>query len=131
MDKHSLQLLLAQGVSVERIAKRFGKDPSTISYWLKRHGLISPYAAKHAAKGALDPQQLEECVQSGITIAEGAEIATEGGRASDARHFRHLDPSTKRLQVSRGIGLSIEALRTRLQNAFCCARIATPKWRVE
>ena len=76
MDKHSLQLLLAQGVSVERIAVRFGKDPSTISYWLQKYGLKSPYAAKHAAKGALDRQQLEECVQSGMTIAEIAERAS-------------------------------------------------------
>jgi transposase len=74
MDKHSLQLLLAQGVSVERIAVRFGKDPSTISYWLEKYGLKSPYAAKHAAKGALERQQLEECVQSGMTIAEIAEV---------------------------------------------------------
>jgi transposase-like protein len=203
MDKHSLQLLLAQGVSVERIAKRFGKDPSTISYWLKRHGLISPYAAKHAARGAPDPQQLEGCVQSGMTIAEiAAEVGrskatvrhwlkrfglrtkngrgtrhpgvtkaaknagllrmtrvcpthgeTEfvlegcgyyrckrcrmdrvlrhrrtvkarlvdeaGGRCSlcgydhalSALHFHHLDPSTKRLELSRSISLSIEALR--------------------
>jgi hypothetical protein len=27
MDKQSLELLLEQGLSVERIAKRFGKDP--------------------------------------------------------------------------------------------------------
>jgi len=31
MEKKSLQQLLDQGISVERIAKRFGKDPSTIS----------------------------------------------------------------------------------------------------
>jgi transposase-like protein len=39
MDKHSLELLLAQGISIERIGKRFGKDPSTVSYWVKKHGL--------------------------------------------------------------------------------------------
>jgi transposase len=85
MDKHSLQLLLAQGVSVERIAVRFGKDPSTISYWLEKYGLKSPYAAKHAARGALDRQQLEECVQSGMTIAEIAEVV--GRSKTTVRHW--------------------------------------------
>jgi transposase len=85
MDKHSLQLLLAQGLSVERIAVRFGKDPSTISYWLQKYGLTSPFAAQHAAKGALDRQQLEECVQSGMTIAE---IAQEVRRSrTTVRHW--------------------------------------------
>jgi transposase-like protein len=85
MDKHSLQLLLAQGMSVERIAVRFGKDPSTISYWLEKYGLRSPFAAKHAAKGALERQQLEECVQSGMTIAEIAEAV--GRSKTTVRHW--------------------------------------------
>src|SRR5581483_6063667 len=33
MEKSSLQLLLAQGLSVAQIGQRFGKDPSTVSYW--------------------------------------------------------------------------------------------------
>lgn len=85
MDKHSLQLLLAQGVSVERIAVRFGKDPSTISYWLAKYGLTSPYASKHAAKGVLERQQLEECVQSGMTIAEIADVV--GRSKATVRHW--------------------------------------------
>ena len=36
MDKESLETLLDQGLSIERIAKRFGKDPSTVSYWMKK-----------------------------------------------------------------------------------------------
>ena len=73
MDKESLELLIGQGLSIERIAKCFGKDPSTISYWMKKHGLQSPYAAKHAAKGGVERGQLEELVGLGMTIAEIAE----------------------------------------------------------
>jgi transposase-like protein len=58
MDKQSLQLLLGKGISVERIAKRFGKDPSTVSYWLKKHGLESPYREKHAPKGGIERDRL-------------------------------------------------------------------------
>jgi transposase/5-methylcytosine-specific restriction endonuclease McrA len=68
MDKDSLELLLSQGLSVERIAKRFGKDPSTISYWLKKHGLESSFIEKHAAKGRLERAELEALVASGASV---------------------------------------------------------------
>lgn len=73
MDRDSLQLLLGQGLSVERIAKRFGKDPSTISYWMKKHGLESPYAEKYAAKGGIERERLAGFVAEGMTIAEIAD----------------------------------------------------------
>ena len=73
MDKQSLELLLGQGLSVERIAKRFGKDPSTISYWMKKHGLVSPYREMHAAKGGIDRERLEALVADRMTIAEIAQ----------------------------------------------------------
>jgi transposase len=75
MDKQALELLLGQGLSIERIAKRFRKDSSTVSYWVKKHGLESPYAEKHAAKGGIGQERLEELIGAGMTIAEiGAEL---------------------------------------------------------
>jgi transposase-like protein len=53
MDKNTLQLLLAQGVSVEQIGRRFGRHPSTVSYWMRKHGLEAPNRAKHASKGGI------------------------------------------------------------------------------
>lgn len=73
MDKESLELLLDQGISVERIAKRFDKDPSTVSYWMKKYGLVSPYREKHAAKGGIAKEQLEVLVAEGMTLAEMAD----------------------------------------------------------
>jgi len=85
MDKQSLELLLGQGVSIERIAKRFGKDPSTVSYWVKKHGLESPHVEKHAAKGGIERERLEELVEAGMTVAE---IAAEVGRSrGTVRHW--------------------------------------------
>lgn len=85
MDKDSLQALLEQGVSVERIAKRFGKDASTIAYWMKKHGLVSPYREKHAAKGGIEREVLEALVSAGSTIAE---IAAAVGRSKGTvRHW--------------------------------------------
>ena len=54
VDKNSLELLLAQGLSVAQIAKRFGKNPSTVSYWMDKHGLEAPNRQKHAAKGGIE-----------------------------------------------------------------------------
>ncbi len=85
MDKESLQSFLDQGLSVERIGKRFDKDPSTVTYWMKKYGLVSPYKEKHAAKGGLERHQLEALVESGMTIAE---IAAEVDRGNaTVRHW--------------------------------------------
>lgn len=73
MNKDSLQLLLAQGLSVEKIARRFGKDPSTISYWMAKHGLEAVNREKYAAKGGIEQQRLEALVEKGLTIAEIAD----------------------------------------------------------
>lgn len=70
MDKGSLEVLLAQGLSLAQIAKRFGKDPSTVSYWLEKHGLEAVNRDRHSAKGGIDREQLAGLVDSGMTIAE-------------------------------------------------------------
>ena len=73
MDGESLRLLLDQGVSVEQIAKRFGKHPSTVAYWMKKHGLEAPNRERHAAKGGIERERLEALVADGKTIAEIAQ----------------------------------------------------------
>lgn len=70
MDKDSLELLLAQGLSVEKIAGRFGKHPSTVSYWMAKHGLNALGREKHAAKGGIPRERLEALVDAGATIAD-------------------------------------------------------------
>jgi transposase len=73
MEKRTLEQLLEQGLSVEQIGKRFGKDPSTVSYWMAKYGLVSPYREKHAAKGGIERGRLEALVECGMTIAEIAQ----------------------------------------------------------
>src|SRR5256886_7713667 len=73
MDRDSLERLLDQGVSIERIAKRFGKHPSTVAYWMAKYGLEAPNRGKHAAKGGLERNHLELLIDEGMTIAEIAE----------------------------------------------------------
>jgi transposase-like protein len=70
MDRDSLALLLAQGVSMEEIARRFGKNASTIAYWVDKHRLEVPNREKYAARGAIERQRLVELIEAGMTIAE-------------------------------------------------------------
>jgi transposase-like protein len=39
MDRDALALLLKQGLSLAEIGRRFGRDESTVGYWVKKHGL--------------------------------------------------------------------------------------------
>jgi IS30 family transposase len=51
MEKELLEDCLAKGMSLEAIGKQVGKHESTVSYWLKKHGLEAARAEKHSAKG--------------------------------------------------------------------------------
>ena len=99
MDRDSLVSLLAQGLSVERIGKRFGKHPSTVSYWMKKYGLAAPNREKHVAKGGIERARLEDLTAKGMTIAQ---IAREVGLSkATVRHWmrqyglRSLNPSRR------------------------------------
>jgi transposase len=85
MDEQALTLLLAQGLSVERIARRYGKHPSTVSYWMEKYGLTAVNRAKHAAKGGIDRARLVTLVDSGKSIGQ---IAIAFGRSKGTvRHW--------------------------------------------
>jgi transposase len=103
MDKQSLERLLDRGESIERIAKRFGKDPSTVSYWMKKYGLTSPYAEKHAARGGIERERLDALVEAGLSIAE---IAAAVGRSKSAvRHWlRRYELQTRGSAGRKAVG---------------------------
>ena len=85
MDEDSLRLLLAQGMSVEAIGRRFARDPSTVSYWMSKYGLQAPNRDKYAAKGGIERETLEGLVAAGMSIAE---IAEDVGRSKGTvRHW--------------------------------------------
>jgi transposase len=81
VDKDVLEALLGQDLSLERIANRFGVHPSTVSYWLKKHGLSAAHAARHAPRGGIPRDRLEELVAAGgsyrsIAADLGVSVAT-------------------------------------------------------
>jgi len=70
VDKGLLQECLAKGMSLEAIGKRAGKHESTVSYWLKKYGLVAVQAEKHAAKGEVAREDLERFLAAGLSLRE-------------------------------------------------------------
>ena len=85
MDKAWLEQELAAGRSIESIAREVGKDPSTVAYWVNKHGLASRHASRHTARGGVEEQRLRELVERGLSIRQ---IAAELGLSATAvRHW--------------------------------------------
>jgi transposase len=70
VDKEFLQECLAKGMSLEAIGKSVGKHESTVSYWLKKHGLEAAQAEKHAGKGAPSREELDRLLAAGLSLRE-------------------------------------------------------------
>jgi DNA-binding transcriptional ArsR family regulator len=73
VEKLFLEHCLAQAMSLDRIGELTGKHPSTVSYWLRKHGLAASKAEQHAPKGMLDRGTLETLVGKELTLREIAE----------------------------------------------------------
>jgi transposase len=65
---------LGAGASIEAIAREIGRDPSTVSYWVRKHGLSSSHAERHAARGPIERELLAEIVACELSIRDMAEL---------------------------------------------------------
>lgn len=73
MEKAFLESCLKRGMSLEAIGEEVGKHPSTVGYWLKKHGLRAAGAEKYAPRGQVRRECLVALAGSGATLAEMAE----------------------------------------------------------
>src|SRR5918995_6614290 len=73
MEKELLEECLAEGMSLEAIGEQVGKHESTVSYWLKKHGLEAARAEKHGARGAPSKEELERLLAAGLSLREVAD----------------------------------------------------------
>jgi hypothetical protein len=103
VDKEWLENCLAQGISLDAIGDLAGKHPSTVSYWLKKHGLRASQSERHAPRGGIDRAQLEPLVAEGLSLRE---IAARLDRsATTIRHWMRVhDLKTIRRKRSRSNG---------------------------
>lgn len=81
MDRAYLEESLSAGLSLAAIGRRVGKDPSTVGYWVRKHGLTALGSEKYAPRGGLRREDLEPLVAMGASLAEitdavGRSIAT-------------------------------------------------------
>lgn len=73
MEKRFLEQCLEQGMSLDKIGERAGKHPSTVSYWLKKHGLAAGGKGAHAPKGPIPEQDLRALIAEDLSLREMAE----------------------------------------------------------
>jgi transposase-like protein len=74
VEREWLQERLSAGASIEAIAREVGRDPSTVSYWARTHGLTSSHAPRHAARGGIDRETLAEIVGCALSIRDMADV---------------------------------------------------------
>lgn len=85
MEREALQRWLEEGLSLEQIGARVGRHPSTVGYWVAKHGLAACGRDRHSARGAIEREVLEELVARGLTVRR---IAAEVGRSTaTVRHW--------------------------------------------
>jgi hypothetical protein len=67
MEREFLEEQLAAGRSLEQIGRLVGKHPSTVGYWLNKHGLVAAHHAEYAPRGGISRERLAELVERGLT----------------------------------------------------------------
>jgi transposase len=78
LSREALETMLAEGCSLEEIGRRVDRHPSTVSYWLRKHGLTPNGASAHAARGGIARETLTALVGEDLSIRE---IALRLGRS--------------------------------------------------
>lgn len=61
---------LEAGHSIESIARECGRHPSTVAYWVSKHGLVSQHAERHATRGGVERERLETLVEQGLSVRQ-------------------------------------------------------------
>jgi hypothetical protein len=112
MERGWLTERLAAGASIEAIAREVGRDPSTISYWARKHGLTSAHAPRHAARGSIDGELLAEVVACELSVRDMAEVFERS--PTTIRHWlrRHALETSRMTRERLGRAALAAGLRT-------------------
>jgi transposase len=85
MDRDLLERYLTEGKSLPEIGRLVGRHPSTVGYWVQKHGLVANGKQKYSPRGGLTREQLEPLVEQSFSQARIA--ATLGVSVSTVRHW--------------------------------------------
>ena len=85
MERGELERYLDRGLSLAQIGELVGRDPTTVSYWLRKYGLKPANQGRHGARGGLAREQLEPLVSQGSSLrATASELEVS---VSTVRHW--------------------------------------------
>jgi hypothetical protein len=99
MEQAVLEGWIAEGLSLEQMGERAARHPSTVSYWLRKHGLCAVHVEAHAARGPLDRDELASLVDAGLSVRG---IADEVARSTaTVRHWLGVHGLETRLAETR------------------------------
>jgi transposase len=94
VERDWLATRLAAGNSYEAIARELDRHPSTVSYWARRHGLVSEHVARHAGRGGIDRDVLVKLVSAGLSTREMA-ARVDRSQATVRHWLREYDLRTR------------------------------------
>jgi hypothetical protein len=114
-----LERRLASGASIEAIAREVGRDPSTVSYWARKHGLTSSHAARHAARGPIERELLAEIVSCELSIRDMADVFQRS--PTTIRHWLAKHKITTGASSRRSAGTVASAAGTATPDLPCPA----------
>jgi IS30 family transposase len=95
-----LEEWIGEGLSLEEMGRRSGRHPSTVSYWLRKHGLAAVGAERHAARGALDREELRSLIDAGLSV-RGIAQAVNRSTATVRHWLRRHDLETRLTETRR------------------------------
>jgi transposase-like protein len=73
MERCYLEECLRKGMSLEAIGRVAHRHPSTVGYWMKRHGLTPVGRSKHSGRGGIPRERLEELLDAGLSAPKIAQ----------------------------------------------------------
>jgi transposase len=89
MERRFLEQQLEAGRSLEEIGAAVGKHPSTVGYWLKKHGLAAVNSERFSPRGGIGRERMEALVERGMTtraIARECSVSYSTARYWLKRH---------------------------------------------
>jgi len=95
VTKRFLADCLQRGLSLTQIGRLADRHPSTVGYWIAKHGLEAVGRNRYAPRGGLTREQLAPLVAEGLSVRE---IATrlDRGTGTVLHWLRRHDLSTER-----------------------------------
>lgn len=118
MNRDRLKGYLDEGLSLTQIGVLENRDPSTVGYWVKKHGLVANGRERYAPRGGVDAERLRALIQSELTIRE---IATELGLSESTVNYwlRRHGLRTSRSHGRKALALAALATGRRRFVATC------------